>query len=251
MVPARATDTPPRTLMTMAKRNCPYCAHPNATDAKFCVACGAVMHLAPCPHCGSINHINVANCYRCGGDLPKQEILEGEPEAAPVAADNAEAQTQTSQPPLEGAATLESTAVVSNAPATVLVREADAQAGRPSLAVMFIIIFSFVFAGIYAYRHRVVDPREDAAKATTPASAAKPLQQSLPVTPAATPSIPVASPVVEPAKPVAEPIVQPSAKPAPKTAAKSAADAPPKPAAPATPCTEAVAALGLCKLNTK
>ncbi|MBL8521488.1 MAG: zinc ribbon domain-containing protein [Betaproteobacteria bacterium] len=234
----------------MAKRNCPYCAHSNATDAKFCVACGAVMHLAPCPHCGSINHINVEKCYRCGGDLPKQEILEGEPEAAPGIASPASessAREAGEAPPADTSPTF-----LSHGPPTVLVRaEPESQAGRPSLAVMFIIICSFVFAGLYAYKHRGGVQKDDAAKG--PATAAPPTQAAPATTP---PTVPVAQPApAEPAKPPAETAKAPpavAAKPAAKPAGKPApADAPPKPAAPVTPCTEAVAALGLCKPDAK
>jgi hypothetical protein len=234
----------------MAKRNCPYCAHSNATDAKFCVACGAAMHLAPCPHCGSINHINVEKCYRCGGDLPKQEILEGEPEAAPLS-DAGMASPDGVSNPKELSPVVETThAVAAGTAPTVLVREADAQSGRPSLAVMFIIICSFVFAGLYAARHRG-EGKDDAAKpaGTTPVQtqAAPPVSVAPPVTvpPKAEeavtvpPEAPKAKP--EPSKP------QPNAKPAAKPVQPDA----PKPATPVTPCTEAVAALGLCKLETK
>ncbi len=238
----------------MAKRNCPYCAHPNATEAKFCVACGAAMHLAPCPHCGSINHINVEKCYRCGGDLPKQEILEGDPEAAPA--------TESTAPLADGGAestvsathvaTVEDgTAQAGHAPPTVLVRQADAQGGRPSLAVMFIIICSFVFAGLYAARFRASESKDDAAKAAgrTPAPATVPAPVQPPAPAAALPqdAKPVSpagkvEPPAEPAKPAPAP--KPAAKPLP-------AEPPAKPTAPVTPCTEAVAALGLCKLETK
>lgn len=234
----------------MSKRNCPYCAHSNATDAKFCVACGAAMHLAPCPHCGSINHINVEKCYRCGGDLPKQEILEGEPEAAPAPASSEPSSDGKGdvQPTVANVTAMEtSPAVVSGVPPTVLVRESDAQGGRPSLAVMFIIICSFVFAGLYAARHRGSGTKEESSKGGSPTP---PVTQTVaPSAPPAAPLAPVAAPPVESVK-----IQQEPAKPAPaaKTVAKPATtETPAKPAAPPTPCTEALAALGLCKLESK
>ena len=49
---------------------CPYCEHVSPAESKFCNECGAALHLMPCPHCGAVNDITVATaCYRCHGEL--------------------------------------------------------------------------------------------------------------------------------------------------------------------------------------
>ena len=49
---------------------CPYCAHVSPAGSKFCGECGAALHLMPCPHCGAVNDITVATaCYRCHREL--------------------------------------------------------------------------------------------------------------------------------------------------------------------------------------
>ena len=51
-------------------RQCPYCDHVSPADSKFCNACGAALHLVPCPHCGAVNDIATTSaCYRCHGEL--------------------------------------------------------------------------------------------------------------------------------------------------------------------------------------
>ena len=51
---------------------CPYCDHVSPPGSKFCGECGAALHLMPCPHCGAVNDITVNTaCYRCHGELRK------------------------------------------------------------------------------------------------------------------------------------------------------------------------------------
>ena len=51
---------------------CPYCDHVSPAESKFCNECGAALHLMPCPHCGAVNDITLtAVCYRCHGELRK------------------------------------------------------------------------------------------------------------------------------------------------------------------------------------
>jgi len=51
-------------------RACPYCDHVSPADSKFCGACGAALHLVPCPNCGAVNDItSVTACYRCHHEL--------------------------------------------------------------------------------------------------------------------------------------------------------------------------------------
>ncbi len=49
---------------------CPYCDHVSPPGSKFCGECGAALHLMPCPHCGAVNDVTVATaCYRCHKEL--------------------------------------------------------------------------------------------------------------------------------------------------------------------------------------
>ena len=53
----------------MSLTRCRYCEHGNPADAQFCNACGATLTLAPCPHCGAVNQLTAAACYQCHGEL--------------------------------------------------------------------------------------------------------------------------------------------------------------------------------------
>ncbi len=223
----------------MSLRKCPYCEHPNSADAKFCVACGAIMHLAPCPHCGAVNDIGSPKCYRCHGDLPGEQalVIEGEAAAAaPAPAPNAAPAASTSEAP----------------------------SGRPSLMVVSVIALTFASAAYFAYRQRsaiappvatpapAVEVREAPAAGGVITKAAP-----APVSPAASSAAPA------PATAAAEPAParergsrarrQSTEAAPPPVTATAPAGTPPASAPPANrgPCTEAVAALGLCKPETK
>jgi ribosomal protein L40E len=57
--------------MIMPLTNCGYCEHGNPPDSKYCNACGATLTLAPCPRCGAVLEITATTCYQCHGS--KQE----------------------------------------------------------------------------------------------------------------------------------------------------------------------------------
>ena len=72
-------------------RQCPYCDHVSPADSKFCNACGAALHLVPCPHCGAVNDITTTSaCYRCHGEL-RENVASLPPAPAPVSAADAPA----------------------------------------------------------------------------------------------------------------------------------------------------------------
>lgn len=54
----------PEDLATPIAR-CGVCAQSNPPDAKFCNQCGAQLHLVPCVHCGAINDLKATMCYQC------------------------------------------------------------------------------------------------------------------------------------------------------------------------------------------
>ena len=72
-------------------RQCPYCDHVSPADSKFCNACGAALHLVPCPHCGAVNDITTTSaCYRCHGEL-RESVAALTPAPAPVSVADAPA----------------------------------------------------------------------------------------------------------------------------------------------------------------
>ena len=63
---------------------CQYCEHANPADAKFCAGCGAPLHLIPCPLCGAVNQKTSKTCYQCHGELRESTeiLLAGAPASA-------------------------------------------------------------------------------------------------------------------------------------------------------------------------
>ena len=62
--------------LTASLTLCQYCEHANPADAKFCTGCGAPLHLIPCPQCGAVNQKTSKTCYQCHGELREStEIL--------------------------------------------------------------------------------------------------------------------------------------------------------------------------------
>jgi len=246
----------------MNKRECPYCDHPNLPSAKFCIACGAAMHLAPCPHCGAVNDISATECYRCHGELTPPEVPQE------VAGEDA----------------LPSDQPAGSEPSAESATAEDPPNARPSLLVIGIILIAFAAASYYAFRQRSTnDARAKPAPVAAPApQVSEPISKpapapvvetvipataapATPVEPAAPPPVVKAAPAIaKPATPVVREPASPNRVVPPKTS-KPAAPAPtlaPSPAStPATPvttpaatppvCTEAVAALGLCKPDSK
>ena len=74
---------------------CPYCEHVSPAESKFCNECGAALHLVPCPHCGAVNDITVTTaCYRCHGELRANvsTALPAPAAAAPAAPESVKAE---------------------------------------------------------------------------------------------------------------------------------------------------------------
>ncbi len=77
-VPAQGANLFEDTSMTLTASLtlCQYCEHANPADAKFCTGCGAPLHLIPCPQCGAVNQKTSKTCYQCHGELREStEIL--------------------------------------------------------------------------------------------------------------------------------------------------------------------------------
>src|SRR5262245_58204908 len=61
---------------------CPFCERVNPSDAKFCNACGAPLHLLPCPECGAVNDAAATACHQCAA--PLHGVGQGAPASSPV-----------------------------------------------------------------------------------------------------------------------------------------------------------------------
>ncbi len=244
---------------------CQYCEHANPADAKFCTGCGAPLHLIPCPTCGAVNQKTSKSCYQCHGELREStEILLAN---APASASEA------------AAGDAESSAAMPSTPSTYSPPPATPQ--RQPLFVVTIIFLAFASAAYFAYQQRAsVAAKEasvEASSSTVPANvSAGTINKATsvpapaapaPATPAAAKEI-VANPapasvVAKPENTVSVPVdaTTPTRRASRRGAPAETATAPeiaiPASAARAStgiekqspqarPCTEAIAALGLC-----
>lgn len=57
----------------MHRAECPFCDHANPAGSKFCNACGGPLYLSMCPHCNALNDSKATACYKCEGALPVTE----------------------------------------------------------------------------------------------------------------------------------------------------------------------------------
>ena len=210
---------------------CKYCEHGNPPDSKYCNACGATLTLAPCPHCGAVNEVTATTCYQCRGSL-----LESSKDA-----------------------------LVPALPAAAI---SQLSPRRASLAIAGTVVAAIVaFTGYYAYRHySLVSPPPSPAANTEAKGHGGPVLPASTPGPAATPEVPATAtpaPAVLPADAAPAPPISPTtrqitqrrtgrqlAEPA-ESAAVAAPVARPQTAEPPRlgPCTERVAALGLCTPN--
>ncbi len=248
---------------------CQYCEHANPADAKFCTGCGAPLHLIPCPTCGAVNQKTSKSCYQCHGELREStEILLAN---APASASEA------------AAGDAESSAAM---PSTYTPPPATPQ--RQPLFVVTIIFVAFASAAYFAYRQRASvaakDVSVEAISSIAPANvSAGTINKASPAPAANTSTAPAAgkeisanpapaSVVAKPETAVAAPAVaavdsQPTTTPTRRASRRGAGEtvtapeiAVPAANAPASgamektppqarPCTEAIAALGLCTLE--
>lgn len=225
--------------MIMALIKCEYCEHGNPPDSKYCNACGATLTLAPCPHCGAVIEVTATTCYQCRGSMQESSNAQGTGSAAGggfeslIDALAPEANRARSRAEMDlkndlRIDKLESALVLKkvNEKSKLLVLKdltkltkvasfkADFAATQRSRAIAGTVVVAIVaFIGYYAYRHYSLVSLPPSSEANTEAKG-----RSGPVRPASTPG-PAATPTV------------------PVTAAPTSA---------VSPCTERVAALGLC-----
>lgn len=234
----------PARTWTKPRTQCPYCAHVSPDDSKFCNECGAALHLAPCPHCGAVNDLSLMDvCARCHGDL--------QADAAPASEAAAPAPDEALDDPLPPLPTL------------VLPAPRPKAKPWPLLLAGLVLMAGASTAGYLVYQQRGAASAQSIAiidAAVRDALDAQPIapSASMPARPAATPARPIevtatafepepaAKPSPAPATPAPEPrraAKPPSARPAAEAPRSAVEPPPPK----IGPCTDAVAALGLCR----
>jgi hypothetical protein len=208
---------------------CSFCQHENVPGARFCAECGSPLHLRVCPNpdCGKVSDVNATRCEHCGTVLPK--IALAEPGSSTGDATPAAAPAQDSQP-----------------------------AKKSTIAAWPLIIVAIVAGGLpllWFNRAYLPAPKPWQGEVAKPPTA--PLTPPLPP-PLAPPveSKPVSAPLAaapepvpsaESAKPVAEePPKQEEAKAKSARETKKIRQATATQEQPPRPCTEAVAAVGLC-----
>jgi len=64
-------ETAPGDLMYRAE--CPFCDHANPAASKFCNACGGPLYLSMCPQCNALNDNKATVCYKCTAAMPVTE----------------------------------------------------------------------------------------------------------------------------------------------------------------------------------
>ena len=57
---------------------CLFCQHVNPAGATFCNTCGSQLQLQQCDRCGSINKRSASNCYKCGAPCSASPALAGD-----------------------------------------------------------------------------------------------------------------------------------------------------------------------------
>ncbi|MBK7765972.1 MAG: zinc ribbon domain-containing protein [Sulfuritalea sp.] len=219
----------------MLATKCSFCQHENLPGSRFCMKCGSPMHLKVCPNpqCGKVSDVTAEVCESCGQAFPKIAL-------APV---RAEAPAESKQP-----ATPPATAVAgkSRMPAWPLVMMAIVAGGLPLLWANR--------AQLPTPKTWQIEPDASKSRATTPPAgpAQKPPAAASNVAPPSAPtSVEAAAPSnIEPGQVAnagaAEDSRNQARQPANGKAPKKTTKKPRKKDEPPRPCTEAVAALGLC-----
>ncbi len=238
----------PATALARPLNQCPYCDHVSPANSKFCNECGAALHLKPCQHCGAVNDVTLTSvCARCNGALNDGTAV------ALVEAAQPERLTETPMTAVDSLPWQEA-------------RPALAASTSPPLRLLLIAALALGGLGLYAFQHKPAPPSPSAA---SPAPAPAALEAKAELTAPAIAAAPSAVPdrIVEPAEPetgaavvtavaTAAVAAEPPALGRPAAASRPAAR-PPRmspdqrsnvepPPPNIGPCTDAVAALGLC-----
>lgn len=247
----------PATALARPLNQCPYCDHVSPANSKFCNECGAALHLKPCQHCGAVNDVTLTNvCARCNGALNEGSAV---------------ALVEAAQPPIS---TERQTEMPMTAVDSLPWQEArPTLAARPSPPLRLLLIAALALGGLglYAFQHKPAPPKPSAvspapapaaveakaAELTTPAIAAAPAAVSARivepaeaeasaalVTAVGTADVTAAVAAEPPAQGRPAVLPRPAARPPRTSPARGSNVEPPPPNI--GPCTDAVAALGLC-----
>lgn len=229
----------------MLATRCSFCNHENIPGTRFCADCGSPMHLKVCsdPQCGKVSAVSAEVCESCGKPFPKVEVV-------PTGTTHTEA-------PREGQQR-------ASKPAT-------AGKDKPRSAVWPLLIVAIVAGGLpLLWANRTLLPKPKAWQIGTPeaprtggANSAPVVRTPPPTSSTPTPAVATSAPgqAVAPGEvapgtqgPTANAsegtgqnrALQPAAEESPKKVAKASRT---KKKEPPRPCTEAMAALGLCNLK--
>ena len=210
----------------MLATKCSFCQHENLPGSRFCMKCGSPMHLKVCPNpqCGKVSDVSAAVCESCGQEFPKIALAPARAEAP------AESKPQAAAPTTTGTGK-------SRMPAWPLVMMAIVAGGLPLLWANR--------AQLPTPKTWQVDPDASKTRAATPPAPADVAPPSPPASAeTAAPSTPAPGPAANaetPGDSRSQARQAANGKATRKTSKKSRkkAEAP-------RPCTEAVAALGLC-----
>lgn len=236
----------PATALARPLNQCPYCDHVSPANSKFCNECGAALHLKPCQHCGAVNDVTLTSvCARCNGALNEGTAV--------ALVEATQPQMSTERPPEMPMTAVDSLPWQEARPAL-------AARTSPPLRLLLIAALALGGLGLYAFQHKPAPPSPSAAM---PAPAAVEAKVELPAPASAAAPAALPARIDEPAEPVASAAAvtaavaaEPPAAGRPATAPRPAAK--PPQASPAQrsnveppppnigPCTDAVAALGLC-----
>ena len=75
-----ATNAP---VSSATAERCAFCEHLNPPSAKYCNECAADLHLTLCEKCSAINRRGLSHCHRCGVALAQPELRDEQAPSAP------------------------------------------------------------------------------------------------------------------------------------------------------------------------
>lgn len=200
----------------MFANKCSFCQYDNIPGSRFCADCGSPLHLKVCQACGKVSDVTATDCEFCKAPFPDIDV------AAAGSGKPATVTPASVAPPV--------TAAVNN-----------------PLPLIIIALVAGGLPFLWIYREHLPAPKTWGAQHVE--------SSTVPISPSAPSVAPV---VAAPVKPAPAPTAE--SKPA-ETAATEAKEAPPRAStppprkppkpAPSQPCTDAVAALGLCTPTKK
>jgi hypothetical protein len=254
---------------------CRFCQRVNPEDAKYCNGCGAPLDVARCGTCGAVNEGAASTCATCGEVLAKRQsddlfmplppqtaLIPGMP-APGILAPRAE-----SRDAIDAPLFLLDDPPPAEAPRAAVPEAAAGQPPKSSARGAMLALVAIAIGGAVAFTaYRPSGPVLPASERATPLPAPTATSSTAPVPAAAPVPKPAVAPTATrtaPPGPAREPERPPAAS------GETAGAVPVRPVAPAAPpakravierappesakskvgpCTEAIAALGLCTLD--